>query len=178
VNFKDYATTRARALADAAQQQVGVMKHTDGSYVEIAYPGGDVPQDRGACCDLVVRAFREVGIDLQVKVHEDMQAHFILYPHRWGLLKPDSNIDHRRVPNLGTYFKRSGAALPVTSDSSDYWPGDVVTWQMKGGPHIGIVSTVPTDEGTRYRVTHFLAGSVRVEDDLFRWKITGHFRPL
>jgi uncharacterized protein len=178
VTFVEHASSRARRLAVAAQQLVGVIRHYDASYVRLKYPGGDVPLDRGACADLVVRSFRGIGIDLQVRVHEDMSAHFSAYPQRWGLSRPDSNIDQRRVPNLAAYFSRTGKALAVTSDPTDYWPGDIVTWDLGNGGHIGIVSTRPAPDGTRYCVVHMLGSGVRVADELLAWKITGHYRPL
>lgn len=178
VSFEDHATPKARKLAAAAQTQVGRTITYDPAYVQLDYPGGDVPIDRGVCTDVVVRAFREVGVDLQVKVHEDMTAHFGAYPRRWGLKKADSNIDHRRVPNLQTYFTRQGKSLPVTDDPKDYWPGDIVSSSVGRLPHIGIVSTVPAPDGSRYCVVHNIGSGTRVEDALFAYPITGHYRPF
>ena len=172
------ASAEALLLAEAAQTQVGVTVAYDGSYVEIDYPGGDVPVETGVCTDVVVRAFRELGTDLQVEVHDDMSDHFDEYPQKWGLPGPDSNIDHRRVPNLQTYFDRQGAAVEITADASDYWPGDIVTWTVYGRPHIGIVSTVLARSGNRYCIVHNFGRGTRVEDFLFDHKITGHYRPL
>ncbi|MEA2463507.1 MAG: uncharacterized protein QOJ98_1254, partial [Acidobacteriota bacterium] len=130
----------------------------------------DVPMAAGVCTDVVIRAYRHAGVDLQVLVHEDMKRNFSAYPKSWGLRKPDTNIDHRRVPNLATFFKRQGAALPVTKRASDYKPGDVVTWKLASGvPHIGIVSG-------RALVVHNIGSGVREEDVLFAYELTGHFR--
>ena len=129
------------AVVAAARAQVGVTTSYDPSYVRLAYPGGDVPRDRGVCSDVVVRAFRGAGIDLQRLVHEDMAAHFRDYPALWGLRGPDRNIDHRRVPNLRRYLERRGFALPVTTQSVDYRPGDIVSWVLPNGlAHVGVVS--------------------------------------
>ncbi len=174
----DKVSVDARLLAEAAQAQVGVTVDYDSAYVELDYPNGDVPMETGVCTDVVVRAFRELGTDLQVKVHEDMSSHFDQYPQEWGLSGPDSNIDHRRVPNLQTYFARHGTAVAITDDASDYWPGDVVTWSVYGRPHIGIVSTVLVRSRDRYCIVHNFGRGTRVEDILFDYKITGHYRPL
>lgn len=178
IAFRDEASPEARRLAGAAEGQVGKTVSYDAAYVKLDYPGGDVPIDRGVCTDVVVRAFRDIGTDLQVDVHEDMAAHFKDYPHNWGLTKPDSNIDHRRVPNLQTYFSRRGKDVPVTDDPQDYWPGDLVTWKVLGRPHIGIVSTVPGGDGSRYCIVHNIGAGTQIEDRLFGFEITGHYRPL
>jgi uncharacterized protein YijF (DUF1287 family) len=138
---------------------------------------GDVPDDRGVCTDLVVRAYRALGVDLQVLVHEDMKRNFRLYPQAWGLRGPDANIDHRRVPNLQKFFQRAGASLPVTASAQHYRPGDVVTWRLPGNlPHIGIVSDRRVADGSRPRILHNI-GAGPVEDDiLFAFPITGHYR--
>lgn len=112
----------------------------DGTYFSISYPNGDVPSNKGVCTDVVIRAYRKIGIDLQKEVHEDMKRNFSAYPKKWGLLKTDTNIDHRRVPNLRTFFKRKGTVLKVTKNGLDYKPGDIVTWNLgEGLTHIGIV---------------------------------------
>lgn len=174
----DQASPGARLLAEAAQAQVGVTVGYDGAYVEIDYPGGDVQSHTGVCTDVVVRAFRELGTDLQVEVHEDMSAHFDQYPQKWGLPGPDRNIDHRRVPNLQTYFDRQGAAVEITDEGLDYWPGDIVTWSVYGRPHTGIVSTTLARSATRYCIVHNFGRGTRIEDILFDYEITGHYRPL
>lgn len=171
------AGERERML-DAAHAQVGVTVQYDGSYVLLAYPGGDVPADRGVCTDVVVRALRATGLDLQQVVHEDMRRYFAAYPPLWGLRRPDRNIDHRRVPNLETWLRRAGHALPATGRASDYRPGDLVTWRLPGGlPHIGIVSDRPVRDGSGRRlVVHNQGAGARVEDVLLAWRPVGHFR--
>lgn len=164
------------ALVSAAREQTKTHVTYDGAYTRIAYPMGDVPADRGVCTDVIIRAYRAVNIDLQVLVHEDMRAHFALYPRIWGLTKPDTNIDHRRVPNLQRFFERAGAAIGVTLNAASYLAGDIVTWQLPGNlPHIGIVSD-QRGSGGRPLVIHNI-GAGPVEDDiLFDYPITGHFR--
>lgn len=173
---EDRSTPEARRLAEAAMAQVGVTVAYDAAYVPLAYPNGDVPVETGVCTDVVVRAFRTMGVDLQVAVHEDMRSAFSAYPDRWGLRAPDKNIDHRRVPNLQTYFERQGFALPVTDDPADYQPGDVVTWTIRGRPHTGIVSTQPAPGGGRWCIVHNIGRGTRVEDRLFDFEINGHYR--
>jgi hypothetical protein len=163
----------------AARRQVGVTVHYDPAYRQLAYPGGDVPIDRGVCTDVIVRALRSArAIDLQRKVHEDLDAHWDAYPHqrRWGLSNPDANIDHRRVPNLMTYLKRAGYAVPLTSASADYLPGDIVAWDLgRGILHVGIVTGGASAAGTPL-VVHNIGAGVREEDILFRFTIIGHYR--
>ena len=141
------------------------------SYVRIKYPGGDVPADRGVCTDVIIRAYRKVGIDLQKDVHEDMVANFDKYPKRWGAKTPDTNIDHRRVPNLMTFFSRHGVVLPVTNKPEDYKQGDIVCWDLGGGIlHIGIITN------NRRMVIHNIGYGQVLEDCVFSWKIIGHYR--
>jgi hypothetical protein len=167
----------ARDLVAAARAQIGVTLLYDPSYRRIAYPMGDVPAERGVCTDVVVRAFRAVGIDLQAELHRDMKQHFAAYPKNWGLSAPDSNIDHRRVPNLATWFERQGYALEVGDEPAAYQAGDVVAWVLGGGrPHIGIVSDRHTDDGARPLVIHNIGWGAQEEDVLFEYRITGHFR--
>src|SRR5688572_23805601 len=167
-------------LVAAARQQVGVTVVYDGSYRVLSYPGGDVPIGRGVCTDVIVRAMRVArSVDLQKLVHEDMRAHFQDYPsrRRWGLTRPDANIDHRRVPNLMTWFERTGYARPVSALAADYLPGDLVTWDLGGGiPHIGIISDRRAATGAPL-VIHNIGAGAREEDILFRYAITGHYRP-
>src|SRR5947209_2507977 len=132
-------------LVEAAIERTSHEVRYDQTYFTIAYPGGDVPSDVGVCTDEVIRSYRAVGVDLQREVHEDMLRAFDSYPHKWGLKKTDANIDHRRVPNLMAFFERQGALLTVTADARDYKPGDVVTWDLRGQTHIGIVVNVPSD---------------------------------
>ncbi len=175
----DTASAKAHQFASAAEEQVGVTVSYDASYAQLEYPGGDVPQDTGVCTDVVVRAMREMGVDLQVEVHEDMAAAFGEYPKTWGLSEPDPNIDHRRVPNLRVYFERRGKSLPVTSVAADYQPGDIVTWKMLGGsPHVGIVSEKQAPWESRFAIVHNAGRGTRVQDVLFAFTITGHYRPF
>lgn len=177
---REAGVERAARLVAAARAQTREHVIYDGSYRAIGYPLGDVPQDRGVCTDVLIRAYRAaLGVDLQVLVHEDMSASFAAYPPLWGLRRPDRNIDHRRVPNLRRFFERAGAELPVSRDASDYAPGDVVSWTLPGNqPHIGIVSErlVP---GTRRPLVIHNIGAGPVEDDiLFAFEITGRYRFL
>ncbi len=165
----------AAQIVAAARKQIGVTVSYDPEYRVLAYPGGDVPMNTGVCTDVVTRALREQGVDLQRAVHEDMQRHFAEYPHQWGLKTPDANIDHRRVPNLMTYFKRRGWERPVTGQGEDYHPGDVVTWNLGGGiTHIGVVSDTPGRAAPM--VIHNIGQGTREEDVLFAFKIIGHYR--
>jgi uncharacterized protein len=161
-------------IARAAARQVGVTTLYDPSYVSLSYPGGDVPLERGVCADVVVRAFRAAGVDLQVEVHEDMKRNFAAYPRNWGLHRPDRNIDHRRVPNLMKYFERQGKSLAL---EAPYEPGDVVAWRLPNGLyHIGVVAEdrVP---GARHRYAiHNIGAGARKEDVLYAFKILGHYR--
>lgn len=165
------------ALAAAALEETKRKVTYDPAYVKIPYPGGDVPADRGVCSDVVVRAYRRVGTDLQKEVHEDMKAHFGDYPRIWGLKKPDPNIDHRRVPNLMTFFKRRGAGLAVTEKAESYLPGDVVAWDLgRGVLHIGLVSARRSADGKRFQIVHNVGAGQVLEDVLFGWKVIGHYR--
>ena len=162
-------------VLSGAYEQVGKTLHYDGSYRSIAFPGGDVPIDRGVCTDVIVRAYRHAGIDLQLLVHRDMSRAFGAYPGLWGLSRPDPSIDHRRVPNLATFFRRHGQSLPVSSRREDYRPGDLVTWRLSSGvPHIGLVSDRFLND--RPLVIHNIGAGVQVEDALFSYRITGHYR--
>tara|TARA_B100000963_G_C22451391_1_gene591309 strand:+ start:200 stop:808 length:609 start_codon:yes stop_codon:yes gene_type:complete len=151
----------------------------DGSYYIIPYPGGDVPNGKGVCTDVIIRTYRAIGIDLQKEVHDDMSRYFSLYPKNWGLLKPDTNIDHRRVPNLMKYFERQGAKVPITKKGSDYLPGDIITWSLGSGlTHIGVVVNVPSRDKKRYKIVHNIGAGQVLEDCLFNYKIIGHYRFL
>jgi uncharacterized protein YijF (DUF1287 family) len=155
--------------------QVGVTTVYDNRYTKIPYPGGDVPLERGVCCDVIVRAYRNAGVDLQRLVHEDMVSSFSAYPRIWGLSHPDTNIDHRRVPNLATFFTRHGRRLPVSDRPGDYLPGDIVTWRLRtGSTHIGLVSD--RTEAGRPLCIHNVGYGTKLEDVLFAYTITGHFR--
>jgi uncharacterized protein YijF (DUF1287 family) len=165
------------ALVSAARDQTRNRVVYDGSYVRLDYPMGDVPPDRGVCTDVVIRAYRAIGIDLQVLVHEDMRANFALYPKHWGLGRPDPNIDHRRVPNLQKFLERSSARVEEPRAAASFLPGDLVTWQLPGNlPHIGIVSD-RRSPGTDHPLILHNIGAGPVEDDiLFAYPITGHYR--
>jgi uncharacterized protein len=161
----------------AALAQTGQRVRYDGAYRRIPYPGGDVPSEIGVCTDVVIRAYRAAGVDLQQRVHEDMKGAFAAYPKLWGLARPDPNIDHRRVPNLQTYFRRRGAQLTATSRPHDYRAGDLVTWMLPGNlPHIGLVIDKRTPDGQRPLIVHNIGNGPEVEDLLFRFPITGHYR--
>ena len=149
----------------------------DPSYFSIDYPNGDVPKDRGVCTDVVIRAYRKIGIDLQKNVHEDMLANFKRYPKIWGLKKTDKNIDHRRVPNLMTYFQRMNSSKPITQNGDDYIPGDIVCWNLGGATtHIGIVVNKKSNDKKRYLIVHNIGSGQVLEDCLFDYKIIGHYR--
>jgi len=167
-----------RRVIESAREQIKVTTHYTQDYRVLTYPGGDMPTDTGACTDVVIRAFRNAGVDLQKEVHEDMSANFAVYPQKWGLKGTDTNIDHRRVPNLQTFFTRRGKAVAISSDGGNYQPGDVVTWDLdgKGMTHIGLVSNDWNDRDKRYLIIHNIGGGVAEEDRLFDWKITGHYR--
>ncbi len=166
-------------LSAAAIERTHHTVRYDPKYVRIPYPGGDVPADTGVCTDEVIRSYRALGIDLQKEVHEDVAANFKLYPNplRWMVLSPDTNIDHRRVPNLMVFFSRKGTSLANSTRPEDYGPGDLVTWDLGGGvPHIGIVVDQKSSTSGRYMVVHNIGQGPRMEDVLFNWKITGHYR--
>ncbi len=173
--------TLAERLNAAALARTRVRVVYDPAYVRLAYPGGDVAADRGVCADVVIRVYRAVGVDLQQLVHEDMRNAFAAYPKHWGLTRPDSNIDHRRVPNLETFLKRQGADLPVSDIPANYRAGDVVAWNLKGAsgflPHIGMVTDRKVLTG-RPKVVHNIGAGPRLEDVLFHWPMTGHYRYL
>lgn len=164
-------------LADSAFTLTKDRVQYDPSYFSIAYPNGDVPADKGVCTDVVIRAYRKLGIDLQKEVHEDMRAHFQLYPKMWGLSRTDQNIDHRRVPNLMTFFKRHGVVKPMTLDPEDYLPGDIVCWNLRGAiTHIGIVAKHKAPNSQRHLIIHNIGAGQVLEDCLFRYRIIGHYR--
>ncbi|MFT5511052.1 MAG: hypothetical protein ACI89J_004152 [Hyphomicrobiaceae bacterium] len=198
------ATTAARPafaarLIAAAEARINKTITYDPAYVSLKYPGGDVAPDRGVCSDVVIRAYRALGIDLQQRIHEDMRRKFRAYPARWGLKRPDPNIDHRRVPNLRRFFTRQGQSLPVSIDASAYQPGDLVTWDVAKPrllpgtlkfsrptasgrlafartPHIGIVTDKLSPDGKRPLIVHNIGGGTVLEDMLFAYQITGRYR--
>ena len=166
-------------LVAAAIERTNHVVRYDPSYVRIPYPGGDVPEHTGVCTDEVIRANRALGVDLQKQVHEDMVQNFSAYPHYWNSSSsgPDPNIDHRRVPNLMFFFTRKGQSLPMSQQIGDYSPGDIVTWDLGGNvPHIGIVVDRKNWRTGRYMLVHNIGQGPKMEDVLFNWKITGHYR--
>jgi hypothetical protein len=165
-------------LVKAAERQIGETVIYDPSYVRLDYPGGDVSRDRGVCTDVIVRAYREaLGLDLQVLVHEDMKRNFAAYPQLWGMSGPDPNIDHRRVPNLRTFFRRRGAELDIPADAAAFQPGDLVSQLLPGNlAHIVIVSDTLSDDGTAPLVIHNIGAGARRENTLFSFEITGRYR--
>jgi uncharacterized protein YijF (DUF1287 family) len=167
--------SRIERILEGAYQQVGTTRIYDSSYRRLTFPGGDVPLERGVCTDVLVRAYRHVGLDLQLLVNQDMSRSFHSYPQLWGLSRPDPNIDHRRVPNLAVFFRRHGTTLPVSTRAGDYLAGDIVTWRLASGvPHIGLVSD--RSQGGRPLVIHNIGAGAQVEDVLFAYVITGHYR--
>jgi uncharacterized protein len=177
-----YSTTVAQVsfyarLADSTLTLTKQNVRYDPAYVRLSYPNGDVPADRGVCTDVIIRAYRKLGIDLQKEVHEDMKANFGLYPKMWGLSRPDRNIDHRRVPNLMTFFSRHGVVKPISTRANDYKPGNIVTWDLgRGLTHIGIVSNKKSADGQRYLIVHNIGAGQVLEDCLFSYKIIGHYQ--
>ena len=166
----------ATKLVSAALARTKAAVRYDPAYVSIPYPNGDVPADTGVCTDVVIRSYRALGFDLQKLVHEDMKANFAAYPRDWGLSRTDTNIDHRRVPNLRTYFKRRGGSLPVTQNPADYQAGDLITCTVAGRlPHIAIVVPSP-DGGERPWIVHNIGAGPKLEDRLFEFPLTGHYR--
>lgn len=165
-------------LSDAAISIVDPSIKYTPDYVALKYPNGDVPSNTGVCTDVVIRAYRKLGIDLQKEVHEDLKANFCLYPNlkKWGLKKPDTNIDHRRVPNLEVFFERKGKKLEVSENPNDYKTGEIVTWMINGKlPHIGIITNKKSQEGNPL-IVHNVGGGQVLEDCLFSYEIVGHFR--
>ena len=164
-------------LADSAITLTKQHVVYDPTYFKLAYPNGDVPSDKGVCTDVVIRAYRKLGIDLQKEVHEDMKANFSSYPNNWGLKATDRNIDHRRVPNLMTFFSRHGKILPISKDAKNYSPGDIVCWNLGGAiTHIGIVVNRKSSDGQRNLIIHNIGNGQIVEDCLFKFRIIGHYR--
>lgn len=163
-------------LADSSAILTKVKVTYDPAYYQIPYPMGDVPHSKGVCTDVIIRAYRKMGMDLQERVHEDMAANFGLYPQNWKLSRPDKNIDHRRVPNLMTFFSRKGQKLAISQNAADYKPGHIVCWNLGGGIlHIGIVSNKKSSDGKRYLIIHNIGSGQVFEDCLFSFKIIGHY---
>jgi uncharacterized protein len=175
-NTSDHSQFFQRLVAAAIDRTTHTVRY-DSAYVRIPYPGGDVPADTGVCTDEVIRAYRAVGVDLQKEVHEDIFRDPAAYPlKQFGVSHPDTNIDHRRVPNLMVFFARHGEKLAITTNARDYSPGDLVTWNLGGNvTHIGIVVDRKSAAG-RYMVVHNIGRGPQMEDVLFDWKIIGHYR--
>lgn len=166
-----------RNLADSALILTFDRVRYDPGYYSIEYPNGDIPEGKGVCTDVVIRAYRKLGIDLQREVHEDMLANFAEYPDIWGLTSTDRNIDHRRVPNLMRFFERTGDVLPITGNPEDYHPGDIVCWDLgRGITHIGIVVERRSADRNRHLIVHNIGSGQVMEDILFKFRIIGHYR--
>ena len=167
-------------LVNAAIARTKIHVTYNGKYRKISYPNGDVPNNIGVCTDLIIRAYRKIGIDLQKLIHEDMSKNFNSYPskQKWGLNRPDSNIDHRRVPNLQTFFKRNNASLPISDNPKDYLPGDIIAWDWPGNSpwHIGIVSNKKSERTGVPLMIHNMGRGPQITDALFKQKIIGHYR--
>lgn len=178
INFCEAQTdVEQKNLSDCVLELTKQEVTYDPSYFPIDYPNGDIPSDKGVCTDVVIRAYRKIGVDLQKEVHEDMKANFDAYPKIWGLTTTDTNIDHRRVPNLMTFFKRKGAEKPISNDPKNYLPGDIVCWNLGGGTtHIGIVVDKKSIDGKRNLIVHNIGGGQVLADCLFDYKIIGHYR--
>ena len=169
----DFYSQLVSAALDLTKQSVTY----DPSYFSMPYPNGDIPSDKGVCTDVIIRAYRKLGVDLQKEVHEDMKVNFSSYPKNWGMSHTDTNIDHRRVPNLMTFFSRKGTILPITNKPEDYQPGDIVCWDLGGGiTHIGIMSNKKSSVVDRFQVVHNIGAGQVLEDCLFQFKIIGHYR--
>lgn len=167
----------AQKLSNAAVNLTKTKVSYDPAYFVIPYPNGDIPADKGVCTDVIIRAYRKLGIDLQKEVHEDMEKNFSKYPKTWGLKKPDTNIDHRRVPNLRVFFAKFGKSKSIESKPELYVPGDIVTWLLPGNlTHIGIVVNKKSADGKRYLIAHNIGGGQVIEDCLFKFTITGHYQ--
>ncbi|WP_312391912.1 DUF1287 domain-containing protein [Chryseobacterium sp.] len=167
----------AQKLSAAALSLTKDKVTYDPAYFVINYPNGDVPKDKGVCTDVVIRAYRKLGIDLQKEVHEDMAKNFSAYPKTWGLKKPDTNIDHRRVPNLRIFFAKFGKSKSIETNPELYVPGDIVTWLLPGNlTHIGIVVNKKSADGKRYLIVHNIGAGQVIEDCLFKFTITGHYQ--
>lgn len=172
-------TLASETLEKAALSRLSVQVIYDGSYLQIPYPNGDVPSHLGVCTDVIIRSYRKIGIDLQKRVHEDLRQHFSSYPSKriWGLSHPDRNIDHRRVPNLQAFFSRHGSKLRISENGADYKAGELVTWMLPGNlPHIGIVTSIKSSDNLRPMIVHNIGRGPVLEDMLFNYKITGHYK--
>jgi uncharacterized protein len=168
---------RVEKVVKAGLSQIGVTLSYDPAYTALKYPMGDVPLERGVCTDVIVRAFRAVDTDLQALVNQDMRRAWSAYPKLWGLTRPDSNIDHRRVPNLEVFMQRQGKQLKLSNNGLDYKAGDVVTWTLPTGRlHIGLVSNQLDTSKQRPLIVHNIGAGAQLEDILFAWKLRMRFR--
>ena len=175
---KTVVKTFEEKLSEAAISIIDPSIDYDPAYFSIKYPNGDIPANKGVCTDVVIRSYRKLHIDLQKEVHEDMVDNFSLYPNlkKWGMTKTDTNIDHRRVPNLEVFFERKGTKLPISEDAKDYKTGEIVTWMINNKlPHIGIVTNKKSEDGERNLIVHNVGGGQVLEDCLFEYKIVGHY---
>ena len=173
------ATEVSSKLVIGAKERLSHSVTYDGRYLRIDYPNGDVPSDIGVCTDVVIRAYRSLSIDLQQLVHEDMKANFEQYPSKriWGLSRPDTNIDHRRVPNMQVFFERNGLSLPLSTKKEDFLPGDIVTWMLPSNlPHIGIVVDEKSTRTRNHMIVHNIGRGPKLDDILFSYEMTGHYR--
>ena len=169
----------ASRLVAGARLSIERAPRYDPTYVEIAYPGGDPPLDQGGAVDLVVRAFRHAGIDLQKALQEDRRAEPAAYP----INEPDPSIDHRRIRNLAPLFDRLAESLPPGREA-DWTAGDVVLWDRNAdgiAGHVGIVTDETGPSGHllvahHHRVSEEFAGIPSIDDVLFRWPVAGHYR--
>ncbi|PCJ16932.1 MAG: DUF1287 domain-containing protein [Candidatus Cloacimonadota bacterium] len=171
-----FATSFGQKVSNAALERLKSDVTYDGKYLKLKYPNGDVPKNIGVCTDVIIRTYRSLGIDLQKEVHEDMKDNFKLYPKNWGLKRTDTNIDHRRVPNLQTFFTRKGESLKVTKKQKNYKAGDIVTWSIEGLPHIGIVTHKKSWWNKNPLILHNVGKGPQLMDFLFVFPITGHYR--
>lgn len=179
INEQEDAKTFEQKLSNAALSIIDPTIDYDPAYFSIEYPNGDVPKNKGVCTDVIIRSYRKLGIDLQKEVHEDMIKNFSVYPNlqKWGMTKTDTNIDHRRVPNLEIFFERKGEKLPVTQNPKDYRTGEIVTWLINNKlPHIGIVTSKKSKDGKRNLIVHNVGNGQVLQDCLFEYKIVGHYR--
>ena len=176
LNFSFAQKNFYHQLADSALELTKQNVAYDPNYYSIDYPNGDIPGDKGVCTDVIIRAYRKLGVDLQKDVHEDMKSNFDAYPNIWGLTHPDKNIDHRRVPNLMVFFERNGTIKPISENVENYLPGDIVCWNLGGNiTHIGLVVNKKSNDGKRYLIVHNIGGGQVLADCLFDFKIIGHY---
>jgi len=175
---KRTTNTFEEKLSEAAISIIDPSIDYDPAYFSIKYPNGDIPENKGVCTDVIIRCYRKLNIDLQKEVHEDMAANFSEYPNlkKWGMTKTDTNIDHRRVPNLEVFFGRKGTKLSVSKDPKDYKTGEIVTWMINDKlPHIGIITNKKSEDGKRNLIVHNVGDGQVLEDCLFEYKIVGHY---